>query len=43
MLLGNQAGTPGTYLAVGLVLLVFSVGYAAMSQKVTNTGAFLHT
>lgn len=40
MLLGNQAGTPGTYLAVGLVLLVFSVGYAAMSQKVTNTGAF---
>ncbi|MCX8529593.1 MAG: APC family permease [Rhodoluna sp.] len=40
MLLGNQAGTPGTYLAVGLILLVFSVGYAAMSQKVTNTGAF---
>jgi amino acid transporter len=40
MLLGNQAGTPGTYLAVGLVLLVFSIGYAAMSQKVTNTGAF---
>ncbi len=40
MLLGNQAGTPGTYLAVGLVLLVFSVGYAAMSSKVTNTGAF---
>ena len=32
MLLGNQAGTPGTYLAVGLVLLVFSVGYSAMSQ-----------
>lgn len=40
MFLGNQAGTPGTYLAVGLLLLVFSVGYAAMSQKVTNTGAF---
>lgn len=40
MLLGNQAGTPGTYLAVGLILLVFSVGYAAMSSKVTNTGAF---
>ncbi len=40
MLLGNQAGTPGTYLLVGLTLLVFSVGYAAMSQKVTNTGAF---
>jgi amino acid transporter len=40
MLAGNLAGTPGTYLAVGLILLVFSVGYAAMSQKVTNTGAF---
>ena len=40
MFLGNQAGTAGTYLAVGLVLLIFSVGYGAMSQKVTNTGAF---
>jgi len=40
MFLGNGAGTAGTYLAVGLVLLVFSVGYGAMSQKVTNTGAF---
>jgi amino acid transporter len=40
MLAGNLAGTPGTYLAVGLALLLFSVGYAAMSQKVTNAGAF---
>ena len=40
MFLGNQAGTAGTYLAVGLALMLFSVGYAAMSQKVTNTGAF---
>ena len=40
MFLGNQAGTAGTYLAVGLSLMLFSVGYAAMSQKVTNTGAF---
>jgi amino acid transporter len=38
--LGNGAGAPGAYLAVGLVLLVFSVGYAAMSHHVTNTGAF---
>ncbi|MFM7013399.1 MAG: APC family permease [Actinomycetota bacterium] len=40
MLLGNGAATPGAYLAVGLTLLLFSVGYAAMSHKVTNAGAF---
>lgn len=40
MFLGNGAGTAGTYLAVGLLLMLFSVGYAAMSQRVTNTGAF---
>jgi amino acid transporter len=40
MLLGNGAATPGAYLAVGITLLIFSVGYAAMSQKVTNAGAF---
>lgn len=40
MLVGNGAGTPGAYLAVGLTLLLFSVGYATMSQKVTNSGAF---
>ncbi|MEY5017737.1 MAG: hypothetical protein RL431_786 [Actinomycetota bacterium] len=40
MLAGNGAAVPGTYLAVGLVLLLFSVGYAAMSRKVTNAGAF---
>ena len=40
MVLGNGAAVPGAYLAVGIVLLLFSVGYAAMSQRVTNTGAF---
>ncbi|MEY4639578.1 MAG: hypothetical protein RLY13_576 [Actinomycetota bacterium] len=40
MLAGNGAATSGAYLAVGLTLLLFSVGYAAMSSKVTNTGAF---
>lgn len=40
MLAGNGAATPGAYLAVGLTLLLFSVGYAAMSSRVTNTGAF---
>lgn len=40
MFLGNGAGASGTYLAVGLLLALFAVGYSAMSQKVTNTGAF---
>ena len=40
MLLGNGPATPGAYLAVGITLLIFSVGYAAMSQHVTNAGAF---
>ncbi|NBR62243.1 MAG: APC family permease, partial [Actinobacteria bacterium] len=40
MVLGNQAAVPGTYLFVGIVLLLFSVGFATMSSKVTNAGAF---
>ena len=40
IVLGNGAAAPGAYLAVGLVLLLFSVGYSAMSHRVTNTGAF---
>lgn len=40
IVLGNGAAAPGAYLAVGLILLLFSVGYAAMSQRVTNAGAF---
>lgn len=40
IVLGNGAAAPGAYVAVGLVLLLFSVGYAAMATKVTNTGAF---
>ncbi|WP_432534370.1 APC family permease [Kineococcus arenarius] len=38
--IGNGAGTPTAYLAVAVVLLLFSVGYAAMSRHVTDTGAF---
>lgn len=38
--LGNGAAAPGAYLVVGLTLLLFSVGYAAMSHRVTNAGAF---
>lgn len=40
IVLGNGAAVPGAYLAIGLILLLFSVGYATMSQKVTNAGAF---
>jgi len=38
--LGTGAGAAGMYVVVGLVLLIFAVGYATMSQYVTNTGAF---
>lgn len=38
--LGNGAAAPGAYLMVGIILLLFAVGYAAMSQRVTNAGAF---
>jgi amino acid transporter len=40
MLAGNMAGTPGAYLAVGITLLIFSVGFSTMSNQVTNAGAF---
>ena len=40
IVLGNGIAVPGTYLLVGIALLLFSVGYAAMSSHVTNTGAF---
>jgi amino acid transporter len=40
IVLGDGSGVPGAYLAVGIVLLIFSVGYAAMSSRVSNTGAF---
>lgn len=38
--IGVGAGAVGMYLAVGIILLLFSVGYANMSHYVTNTGAF---
>lgn len=40
IVLGNGAAVPGTYLLAGIILLVFSVGYVAMSSHVTNAGAF---
>ncbi|WP_395692379.1 APC family permease [Nocardioides sp.] len=40
IVLGNGAAAPGAYVVVGIILLLFSVGYAAMATKVTNVGAF---
>ncbi|CAB4714139.1 MAG: amino acid permease [Actinobacteria bacterium] len=37
---GNGAGLPAAFALATLVLIAFSVGYAAMSRKVINTGAF---
>ena len=38
--LGNGTAVPGAFVAVGLILMLFSVGFTAMSHKVTNAGAF---
>lgn len=40
IVVGNGAAAPGAYVAIGLVLLLFSVGYGAMGRHVTNAGAF---
>lgn len=40
MLLGNGAGIPGTFVLATLLLLLFAVGYVAMSRHVKNAGAF---
>ncbi len=37
---GNGAGTPGAFVITGVILLCFAVGYAAMSRRIVNTGAF---
>jgi amino acid transporter len=38
--LGNGAGAPAAYLVVGLVIVLFAVGFIAMSRHVTAEGAF---
>ena len=38
--LGDGVAVPGAFVFVGLILLLFGVGFTAMSHKVTNAGAF---
>jgi amino acid transporter len=37
---GNGIGAPAAWALTGVVLMLFSVGYAAMSRHITNAGAF---
>lgn len=38
--LGDGAGVPASFAFAGITLLCFSVGYAAMSRRIVNTGGF---
>lgn len=38
--IGNGPGVPGMFVFAGVVLLCFSVGYAAMSRRIVNAGGF---
>ena len=38
--LGNGAGVPGSFVLAGVMYLIFSIGYAAMSRHISNAGAF---
>ncbi|MBF7686291.1 APC family permease [Acinetobacter sp. B10A] len=38
--LGNGAGVPGIYLLAGILLVIFSFGFVAMSKHTTDSGAF---
>lgn len=40
MTFGNGVGLPGVFVLVGLVYLLFCVGFAAMARHVKNAGAF---
>lgn len=37
---GNGIGMPGAFVVAAVVLMIFAVGYVAMSRHVTNAGAF---
>jgi amino acid transporter len=37
---GNGVGAPGTYAVVGIILLLFAVGFTTMSRHMPRTGGF---
>ncbi|RFB91355.1 amino acid permease [Rhizobium leguminosarum bv. trifolii] len=37
---GNGIGLPGVFVLIGLIYLLFSVGFAAMAHHIKNAGAF---
>ena len=39
-LLGNGTGIPATFVAMTIIMLMFSAGYVAMARHVKNAGAF---
>ncbi len=38
--LGNGSGAPGAYLIIGAVIVIFAVGFVAMSKRIQANGAF---
>lgn len=40
VIFGNGAGVPAAFVIATVILLCFAIGYAAMSRRVVNTGAF---
>lgn len=38
--MGNGIGLPGSYVVVGVLYLLFAVGFTAMSEHIRNAGAF---
>ena len=40
VLLGNGAGAPGAYLVIGVIIVIFAIGFIAMSRRVDAKGAF---
>ncbi|CAH0177517.1 APC family permease [Microbacterium foliorum] len=40
ILLGNGAGAPGAYLLIGIIIVIFAVGFIAMSRRIDGKGAF---
>ncbi|WP_240194112.1 MULTISPECIES: APC family permease [unclassified Gordonia (in: high G+C Gram-positive bacteria)] len=40
--IGSGASTPMAYLIAGVVLLIFSVGFTAMSSRMSSAGGFYH-